>query len=308
MFRGVRASAGEMHERTCPVCDSLSARRVFDKDSYTYVACGACGLVYINPVPSDDVLANEYDEVSADYFLDERRLAIDEYPERHAREVQLLRRVGASGRLLDVGCATGSFMMAAKSIGFVHIAGIDIAKPSIAVARRRGFDAVAGSFPTGFFPRESADVITMWNTLEHLAAPFEFVREAERVLRPGGFLATSVPNYDSLSVLLLGTRYRYIELAHLNYFNRRTLGRLLQRAGFDISYMETRSFNPYVVWQDLRGSRTDTEEMIRETQLSRSFKTKTGFAPARFAYSIVDRLLQITGHGDSLLMAARKSK
>ena len=308
MFYGVHASAGETHERSCPVCDSVSARRAFDKDSYTYVTCGDCGLVYINPVPSDAVLAREYDEVSADYFLDERRLAIDEYPERHAREVQLLRRVGASGRLVDVGCATGSFMMAAKSIGFGHIAGIDIAQASIAVARRRGFEAVAGSFPAGLFARESADVITMWNTLEHLPAPFEFVREAERVLRPGGLLAVSVPNYDSLSVRILGTRYRYIELAHLNYFNRRTLGRVLKRAGFHISYVETRSFNPYVVWQDLRGGRPDTEEMIRETELSRSFKTKMGFVPARFAYSIVDRLLQITGHGDSLLMAARKSK
>jgi 2-polyprenyl-3-methyl-5-hydroxy-6-metoxy-1,4-benzoquinol methylase len=306
MFHGVRAPVYDRYERACPVCHKATARRVFDKDSYTYVACGDCGVVYINPVPSDDVLAREYDEVSAEYFLDERRLAIDEYPERHAREVELLRCVGAAGRLLDVGCATGSFMMAAKSMGFVHIAGIDIAQPSIAVARQRGFDAVAGSFPARVFPPGSADVITMWNTLEHLTAPCEFVQEAERVLSPGGFLAVSVPNYDSLSVRLLGTRYRYIELAHLNYFNRRTLGRLLTRAGFQIAHAETRSFNPYVVWQDLRGGRTDTEEMIRETQLSRSFKTKTGFAPARLVYSVVDRLLKAIGRGDSLLVAARK--
>jgi 2-polyprenyl-3-methyl-5-hydroxy-6-metoxy-1,4-benzoquinol methylase len=280
---------------------------VFGKDSYEYVACDQCGAVYINPIPNEQALEHQYDEVSQEYFLDERRLAIDEYPERHAREVALLRRVGATGRLLDVGCATGSFLMAARANGFANPRGIDIAAPSIAVTKRRGFDATAGHFPAHLFAAKSFDVVTMWNTLEHLPSPIDFVTEAARVLAPRGFLAVSVPNYASLSVRLLGPRYRYIELAHLNYFTRHTMSRLLSDARFEIVHVETRSFNPYVVWQDMRGAMTDTEETIRETELSKSFKTQKGFAPARVAYAVVDRLFQALGMGDSLLVAARKS-
>lgn len=308
MFRVLQGATDRRTERSCPVCGANQCRRVFSKDSYDYVMCGACEVVYINPAPELEALEHGYDELSAEYFLDERRLAIDEYPERHAREIQLLKRVGARGRLLDVGCATGSFMMAAQAAGFSDIAGVDIAAPSVAVARRRGFNATVGDFPSGLFPAASLDVIAMWNTLEHLPSPWDFVREAYRVLAPGGIVAVSVPNYDSLSVRLLGPRYRYIALAHLNYFNPRTLRRLLTRAGFQIAHVETRSFNPYVVWQDLRGGATDTEAMIRETELSKSFKTQGAFAPARLAYGTVDRLLRAIGRGDSLLAAARKPR
>lgn len=308
MFRALQDSTDRRTDRPCPVCGASESRRLFTKDTHDYVSCGPCGAVYINPVPESGALEHGYEALSTEYFLDERRLAIDEYPERHAREVALLRRVGARGRLLDVGCATGSFMMAARAAGFADLAGVDIAAPSVALARRRGFRATVGDFPAGLFPPGSLEVVTMWNTLEHLPSPWDFVREAYRVLAPGGVLGVSVPNYESLSVRLLGPRYRYIALAHLNYFTPSTLRRLFARAGFEVVHVETRSFNPYVVWQDLRGAAADTEAMIRETELSKSFKTQSAFAPARLAYAVVDRVLRTIGRGDSLLMAARKPR
>jgi 2-polyprenyl-3-methyl-5-hydroxy-6-metoxy-1,4-benzoquinol methylase len=305
MFRSVADGAARV-ERTCPACASNAASPSFDKDGFTYVRCTGCGLVYISPIPQVEALEHEYDQLSTDYFLDERRLAIDEYTERHDREVRLLRRVGARGRLLDVGCATGSFMMAAKRIGFTEIHGIDVAAASVEVARRRGFDAVAGDFSGHMFGADCFDVVSMWNTLEHLPNPFTFATEAWRVLAPGGYLVVSMPNFDSLSVALLRRRYRYIALEHLNYFTPRTLTTLLTRAGFRVVHHETRSFNPYVVWQDWRGVPVDIEETIRETQLSKSFKTSGSFSVARGAYRAVDGLLRMLGRGDSLLAAAQK--
>jgi len=279
---------------------------VFDKDGFSYVRCTGCGLVYISPIPKAEALEHEYDQLSADYFLDERRLALDEYTERHDREVGLLQRVGARGRLLDVGCATGSFMMAARRIGFTDIHGVDVAAASVAVAQRRGFDAVAGDFSAHMFAPGRFDVVSMWNTLEHLPDPFIFATEAWRVLAPGGYLVVSMPNCNSLSVALLRRRYRYIALEHLNYFTPATLRTLLTRTGFRVVHHETRSFNPYVVWQDWKGVPVDIEETIRETQLSKSFKTSGSFSVARVAYRAVDGLLRVVGRGDSLLAAAQK--
>jgi len=263
-------------------------------------------MVYINPIPVEESLQESYEQLSQEYFLTERRRAVDDYPQRHARELALLRKVGAHGRLLDVGCATGSFLQAAPAGGFTDATGIDIAGPSIEAASKAGLAAVAGDFRSRFFDADRFGVVTMWNTLEHLPEPYAFVAEAFRVLAPGGTLAVSMPNHESLSVRLLGTRYRYIGLAHLNYFSRRTLTRLLARAGFEVTYAETRSFNPYVAWKDWRGSGPDTDSMIRETELSKTFKTGGSFAPVRLAYTLVDRGLQALGRGDSLLAAALK--
>lgn len=306
MFHFPTDYAAEVVHRACPTCGAGSFRKLFVKDAYTYVACVPCGMVYISPIPAQHVLEHSYEQLSEDYFLDERRRAIDDYPQRHARELALLARSAAHGRLLDVGCATGSFLRAVQTVGFTDVSGIDIAGPSIEAARRLGLRAVAGDFEKGVFEPASLDIVTMWNTLEHLPAPQAFVNEAFRVLRPGGTILVSVPNYGSLSVLLLGKRYRYIGLAHLNYFSVRTLTALLSRTGFEVGYTETRSFNPYVVIQDWRGASTATVDLIRETELSKSFKSERAFAPARLAYTLVDLALRAMGRGDSLLAIGRK--
>src|SRR5829696_8471336 len=125
MFRSV-ANGVACVARACPACGADNARRSFDKDAFTYVRCGGCGLVYINPIPAPAALDTEYEQLSKEYFLDERRQAVDEYAERHARELALLRRIDARGRLLDVGCATGSFMLALRRLGLTDIKGIDV--------------------------------------------------------------------------------------------------------------------------------------------------------------------------------------
>lgn len=308
MFHFPSEANGKFIGRTCPACAAAGSRPMFEKDGCQYVECSACGMTFINPIPAVETLAATYDHLSQEYFLDDRRLAVDEYPQRHARELELLRRVGSRGRLLDVGCATGSFLRAATVLGFTDVAGIDIAGPSIDAAKQMGLQVTAGEFSAGIFAAGTFDAVTMWNTLEHLPFPMDFIRESMRVLAPNGVLALSVPNYASLSVAILGRRYRYIGLAHLNYFTPSTLALVLRRAGLSVEYVETRSFNPYVVWQDLRGARVDTAEFIRETELSKSFKSKSGFGLARLAYTAVDRGLRLIGKGDSLLAIGRKPR
>jgi len=308
MFDHLSAGGHELTYRGCPACSEAPYAPAFSKSGFSYVRCRHCGAVYINPIPVERALRQGYDELSGTYFLDQRRQAVDRYPQRHARETALVARTGVNGALLDVGCATGSFLLAAIAAGFQHPVGIDIAGPSIVHAQQLGLDAIAGNFTAHIFDEARFDIVTIWNTLEHLSEPFAFVAEAHRVLKRSGWLAISVPNFGSLSVRLLGTKYRYIALAHLNYFTVRTLTHMVERAGFAVHHTETRSFNPYVVLLDWRGGGMlpGTDGMIRETELSKSFKTERSFAPARLAYHVVDRALQLFGLGDSLLLLARR--
>ncbi len=72
----------------------------------------------------------------------------------------------------------------------------------------------------------------MWACVEHLRRPMAYLKEACRVLRPGGKLVISVPNSSGLASLVLGRRYRYVCIEHLSYFTSGSLTGALARAGF----------------------------------------------------------------------------
>ncbi len=306
MFQNLSWPDGRKIHRSCPACLNGEYVLRFTKADYSYVRCLKCGTVYINPIPEVGCLEINYNQLSFDYFLQKRKRVIDFFPNRYSRELAVLTKAHAKGRLLDVGCATGSFLVAARQDGYADVTGIDIAEPSVHFAQEMGLNAVHGDFSREVFDAGSFDVVTMWATLEHLPSPSRFVEEAFRILKPGGVLAVSVPNYRSLSTRLLGPKYRYIGLAHLNYFSAQTLKLLLARVGFETLRTETRSFNPYVVWMDWWGTRININDMLHETELSVTFKTSRMFAPARIVYRTADVFLNRLGLGDLLLAAARK--
>ena len=102
-----------------------------------------------------------------------------------------LRWIGGQSRVIDVGCGDGNFL---SRIAHTNKVGLEYNPAAIARARARGLDVRAGSLAD--FPDESADVITLFQVLEHLVNPLKALREATRALRGSGWLLLSVPNND----------------------------------------------------------------------------------------------------------------
>src|SRR4051794_22294061 len=241
----------------CPVCDAPSAAHsvLFTKQLATFVRCGTCGLVFINPRPTAAWLAARCEYYGATYFTDRSKLASDFHTARHDVELALLR--GPRGTLLDVGCATGSFVAAAKAAGF-EARGIDISSESTRYGREvLGLALDVGDLYQRHYSAESFDTVTLWATLEHLPDPNRFLAEARRLLVPGGRIAVSVPNHASLAQRILGRRDRYVGIDHVNYFTRATALRILTRHGFITEILRTARFSPVVFWQDSRGNGSD---------------------------------------------------
>src|SRR5437899_13067792 len=86
MFHHLSEARAPLVHRACPACAAHPCRHRFAKDGYAYVQCEACGLVYINPIPAYQALEQAYEELSEEYFLADRRRAVDTYAQRHARE------------------------------------------------------------------------------------------------------------------------------------------------------------------------------------------------------------------------------
>jgi SAM-dependent methyltransferase len=100
---------------------------------------------------------------------------------------------GGRRRLLDVGCGDGRFV--ADAVRAARTIGVDVSRRALGFARELVPDArfVASGGQALPFANESFDVVTLLDVIEHVpdADELRVVREAARVLRPGGHLVIS---------------------------------------------------------------------------------------------------------------------
>jgi 2-polyprenyl-3-methyl-5-hydroxy-6-metoxy-1,4-benzoquinol methylase len=136
------------------------------------------------------------------------------------------------GRLLDVGCGTGVFLLAAQQSGWDTL-GLEGNPQAAAEARTRARNVKQGDLADEQWASASFDVVTLWQVLEHLPEPLPILRKLREALKPGGFLFVAVPNAASLQAKLLGRRwFNFQNPTHLIHFTFGTLSHLLSKAGF----------------------------------------------------------------------------
>ena len=82
-------------------------------------------------------------------------------------------------------------------------------------------------------PWDSFDAIVMSHVVEHLVEPVKILRDVLAKLSPGGLLYVAVPNIESLQFRIFGKYWDAINpMVHMQYFNEKSLTRLLREAGF----------------------------------------------------------------------------
>lgn len=203
------------------------------------VQCQDCGLCFTNPRPKIESMGQFYP-------LDYRPHGTSPMNARRG----LSRRLGrwlrgkqtrqglawhGQGRLLDFGCGGGKFLERLHLQGW-KVTGLDAAPAAVERIRNAlNLPALVGTLPNPTLKNASYDVITMWQALEHVHDPMAVLREAHRLLVPGGKLLISVPNIDSLAFRWFGPAWFGLDLPrHLTHFAPWTLQLMLARAGFEV--------------------------------------------------------------------------
>jgi len=141
----------------------------------------------------------------------------------------MLRHVSknGSGRLLDVGCGDGTFLLAARAAGW-RTAGTEL-NPEL--ARAEGLDVHPAL--DGVRALAPFDAITLWHVLEHLPNPGDTLDSLRALLAPGGVLIIAVPDARGLQARWTGAQWLHLDVPrHLTHFGSVALGKMLARYGF----------------------------------------------------------------------------
>jgi SAM-dependent methyltransferase len=219
----------------------------------TYRRCPRCGVVYMDRLDPPPV------EYGRDYFFElykkqYGKTYLEDFPGLVAAGRERLNRIQAlpprksarGGRLLDIGCAYGPFLAAARDAGFSPL-GVDPAEDAAAYVRETlKLEARQGYFPAASPGEEGGfDVITLWYVIEHFQDPRRVLAEIRRLLKPGGTLAFSTPSLSGVS----GRKNRraFLEKSpedHWTVWSPRSCGRILKMAGFRLRRVHITGHHP----------------------------------------------------------------
>lgn len=216
----------------CLLCGRYAPLR-FWAGEYAIHRCARCDFEFVFPTPSPAVIARVYQSGYfsgeghgyADYFERERRINRRKAEQRLDRLTELGLERGA--RLLDVGCADGTFIEAALDRGF-EAYGIEVS--SEALTRLSG--AIQGRVYPSFGAAAGApyDAVTMWDVLEHLTAPIASLREAVSLMGEAALFGIVVPVIDNFNARQWPRTWdQYKPPEHLSFFSCSSLRALVER-------------------------------------------------------------------------------
>ena len=228
----------------CDLCQVVRpVVRLYRVDGWNIVRCTVCGLVFLSRAEADQLdLPGLYPR---DYY--EGSLA-DGYANLGDNEPQMrsqaraslgrLRRHQPGGRLLEIGCSYGYFLLEARP--WFAVEGIEISAHAAAQAVQRGLPVRSGDFLELPVPEAAYDAVCLFDCIEHLGDPYASLAKVRQILKPGGVVAITTGDIGSLYARLSGPRWRLMTPPrHTFYFTRRTLTGMLQAAGLrvlEISY------------------------------------------------------------------------
>lgn len=230
----------------CRACGRTDARQRDVVRGYQIAQCPGCRLAWTHDTRLDAAAFydKEYFEGADapkgynDYFAMASAMT-----RTNRKRLNHIRTLAPNARtLLDAGCGPGFFLRDANASGF-DARGIEVSQ----FAGDFGREELKQHILTGPIDADTLgqldapqDVITLWDTIEHLPNPDDAVKRLADNLRPGGLLCITTGDVTSMAARLTGSRWHLYNLPeHLWFFSRESLRLMMQTAGLDV--IETRS-------------------------------------------------------------------
>ena len=232
--------------RSCPACGGLgkmkfqsnvvetkfstttfASRKSPELMHYALALCQVCSSLFVETLPNSKELIQNYVRASFDSQI-ESEFAAKTYV-KYLAKLKLLQ----GKRVLDIGCGDGTFLKLALISGASSVLGVEPSKGALSSAgEMKGFIREESIESCKFC--EEFDLVTCFQTLEHLSRPAETLSLISGAIAAGGHIA--VICHDRLSIVnrLLGRKSPIFDIEHLQMFSRDGLEALIRCAGFDV--------------------------------------------------------------------------
>ena len=234
----------------CPLCSSPDLRQTFNLGHYAIARCLSCSFEFNASFIAG---CNESGTFSQAYFIEKHADAFvpaledfrkDESFKVYQTRLEQLEAQIAPGRVLDVGPGVGTFMRLARERGW-EPHGVELS-PFAAnrIKQIHGLDVFTGDLQDYEGEAGSFDLVTFWDSIEHVVSPRQNLEKASRLLRQGGLLLLTTDNFDCLVAGLAKGLYRcsfglvkypvrrvFID-ENMAYFTETSLRQLVMEAGF----------------------------------------------------------------------------
>ena len=223
--------------RKCDLCGHNNFEKLINKNGFDVVKCQNCDLVFVYPQPSDKVMKHLY-SIKKGYKF---HYNLSFFEDR----LKTIMKFKKSGKLLDVGCSTGEFLIIAKKYNW-DVYGVEVSEDAGRIAKSiNKLSVFVGKLEDAKYPNKKFDVISLGDVIEHVRFPSKFLHEVHRILRDNGIVFISTPNIDSFFPNITYKIFKKINYEwphpkppyHLFEFSDKTIKKLLYNKNFVISML-----------------------------------------------------------------------
>ena len=234
-------------KRLCPICRSGRTAVFAHVHRYRYLRCNVCELVYLDPLPSAQLVRTTY---KGDYVFRVNDTALQRFESITTKVIQQMRTMNPRGRsLLDIGAGYGTGVRLAVHEG-LDACGIEPAQNLFRSARNQlGSRMIRADFDQ--YLKQSSrkfDFILLIHVIEHVRNPQAFIRNVITRLNPNGILYIETPNSQSHLLRIEQDLYTFLTPPdHIHLFGPSSLEILIKNTDGRVLRTSTYSYPEHLV-------------------------------------------------------------
>lgn len=241
-----------IRHKNCPACTNGHIKALSIFPSEQLLKCTRCGLVFDAQIPSDAELTAHYSQ----YGYSRQKPCPPATQASYREVLSSFQAWRGNGRLLDFGCGQGDFLHQATLAGW-QAQGLEYATEAVSLCHSRGLRVTQGDAKNLIDEGAQFDVISAFEVLEHLRSPGELFRSARSLLKPGGLLFLTTPNFNALLRHLERSNFSVVSYPdHLCFFSPQSLRELASEHGFKVVKLRTTGLDPWRLKDAILGHRT----------------------------------------------------
>jgi 2-polyprenyl-3-methyl-5-hydroxy-6-metoxy-1,4-benzoquinol methylase len=281
----------------CYICNSGQFKILHRYHATGLVKCRNCGFVFSKWIPTLESLVAFYNKYPEYHHWNEITSL------RYRRIIEGFEKYRQTNNLIEVGSGEGFFLDEAKASNW-NVYGTEFIERFIDRCRQRGIVMHQGKLDVSNYKEQSMDIIIWIEVIEHINDPAEELKKFKALLRPGGIVYVTTPNFNSISRMVLREKLNLISYPnHLAYYTPSTLQYLFEHNGFRKVKIQTTGVSPGRIIAALKKGDNDEHDTptIETQQIDEPLRERIeSNAFLKTARDLANKILTITKTGDAL--------